>query len=125
MKTKLGRSAFFAFMLCAAALASAQPAPEAPYWPGPWHMWSGGWGFWWIFPLLMCFFVIAVCVGVFLLMQRGGHAAPWHMGAGRLPWGDDPTYSALQLLNERFARGEIQKPEYEDRKAAILSGSPR
>ena len=42
------------------------------------------------------------------------------------PWegrsGGDPTYSALQILNERFAKGEIQKQEYEEKKAAILSG---
>ena len=37
----------------------------------------------------------------------------------------DPTHSALQILNERFARGEIEKDEYEAKKAAILSGTPR
>jgi uncharacterized membrane protein len=40
----------------------------------------------------------------------------WSAGARR-----DPTQSALQILNERYAKGEIQKPEYEERKAAILS----
>ena len=38
-----------------------------------------------------------------------------------LSWGD-PRYSALQILNERFARGEIQEQEYEERKAVIVSG---
>jgi putative membrane protein len=129
MKHRLAVLFLFAFALCAPALVSAQQATEQ-YWPEPWHMWSGGWGFWWIFPLLMFFLMIAVCVGVFLLMHRAGsHAAhrwaPWHMmGAGSSPWGD-PTYSALQILNERFAKGEIQKQEYEDKKAAILLGSPR
>lgn len=28
---------------------------------------------------------------------------------------------ALQILNGRYARGEIQKAEYEERKATILS----
>jgi len=40
------------------------------------------------------------------------------------PWGD-PTHSALQILNERLAKGEIQKEEYNERKAAILSGAQR
>jgi uncharacterized membrane protein len=37
-------------------------------------------------------------------------------------WGGDPSHSALQILNERYARGEIQKDEYTEKKAAILSG---
>jgi putative membrane protein len=123
MKSKLGELVAFVFALCAPALASAQ---QEQYWPGPRHMWSGDWGFWWIFPLLMCFFMIVVCVGIFLTMHRaGGHAShgwmPRHMMG---PWGD-PTHSALQILNERFAKGEIQKQEYEEKKAAILSGRPR
>jgi uncharacterized membrane protein len=34
----------------------------------------------------------------------------------------DPTHSALQILKERFARGEIQKGEYAEKKAALQSG---
>jgi uncharacterized membrane protein len=37
------------------------------------------------------------------------------------PWGD-PSHSALQILNERFARSEIQKEEYTEKKGALLSG---
>jgi len=36
--------------------------------------------------------------------------------------GGDQSHSALQILNERFARGEIQKDEYTEKKTAILSG---
>ena len=36
----------------------------------------------------------------------------------------DPAHSALQILNERFARGEIQKDEFMEKKTALLSGGP-
>ena len=84
-------------------------------------MWSGHWGFWWVFPLIMVFTVIA-CVAMLLLGHRaGGGGGRPNWGPGR-SWGD-PTHSALQILNERFAKGEIQKQEYEERKAAIVSGA--
>jgi uncharacterized membrane protein len=37
----------------------------------------------------------------------------------------DPSHSALQILGERFARGEIQKEEYDHKRATILSGGQR
>jgi len=105
-----------------------QAAPQPPqeyYGPGPWHMWHGGYGghFWWMFPLCMLFFVLVVGV-IFLLAQRllghGPHywGPPSHMMNRQ--WGD-PSYSALQILNERLARGEIQKDEYTAKKADILT----
>lgn len=33
----------------------------------------------------------------------------------------DPSFSAIEILNERFARGEIKEDEYKDKKAKILS----
>ena len=51
------------------------------------------------------------------LCGHGGH----HWGAPSRMWGSDPSHSALQILNERFARGEIHKEEYAEKKAAILS----
>ena len=75
-----------------------------PYWdwPGAWHMWGG---FGWLFPLL----VFAACV--FLMFRMfGGHAGSH---------GGDTTSSALRMLNERFARGEISKEELEEKRAAL------
>jgi putative membrane protein len=103
----------------------ATPQPQLPqgyYGPGPWHMWHAGYGhFWWMFPMMMLFFIL-VCGVIFLVGHRfyGPHcwASPSQMT--NRPWGD-PSYSALQILNERLARGEIQKDEYAERKAAILS----
>lgn len=92
----------------AAVAQSAQSQPEWAY-PGPWHMMSGGWGFWWIFPLFMLFMMV-MC---FLFMMRG----PWAHGHRS---STDATTPALQILNERFAKGEIKKEEYEEKRSAIL-----
>lgn len=112
---KLGKS--FAspaalLMLLYPFAAVAQTAPSGSDWghPGPWHMmWGGGWGLWWIFPLLM-FFMFVTCV---LFMLRGAWGHRHHSGI-------DATTPALRILNERFAKSEINKEEYEEKKAAIL-----
>lgn len=94
-----------------AVAALAQPGDYSRGWgwegPGPWHMWAGGWGFWWVFPLLMMVFMV-VCVLVAMRMF-GGHA-PFHR---------DVTSSALQVLSERFARGEISKEEFEEKRSIL------
>ena len=109
------------------ALAQQAPPPPTPqppqwYWgPGPGHMWGDGygWHFWWMPPVMMLFMLLVFgAVFYFMLGHRPGHhvGPPWERG------GRSATHSALQILNERFARGEIQKDEYAEKKAAILSG---
>ena len=99
------------------------PAPEPYYYrPGPWMMWGDGYGWhgWWMFPMMLLFFMLA-CGAVFYL----GHALS-RRGSGRssADW-DDPALPALRILNERFARGEIQRDEFEDKKATLLFGGRR
>jgi putative membrane protein len=89
-------------------VALAQPSTPGPYWdwPGPWHMW--GWGFWWVFPVLM-FVMIGLCVYLMTRMFAGGHG---HTHG-------DTTSSALRLLNERFAKGEVSKEEFEEKRTLL------
>ncbi len=124
MWKKLSALAIFAFILLITPLQviaqqTQQPAgpPQGYYWPGPWHMWNDGyaWPFWWIGPAMMGLFMLVV-FGAIFFFARGACG----FGAGR-----GPSRSALQILNERLAKGEIQKEEYAEKKAAILSGAPR
>jgi len=133
MKTKhtlLLTAALFALFHPLLSLAQQTGSQQAPQdWYGScqmmgWH----GMGFWWIFPLFM-FILIVACFAMFFSRHHfaGGwshHGGPWHMldrqsGPGRSP--SDATFTAMQILNERFAKGEIPKQEYEEKMAAILS----
>jgi putative membrane protein len=59
----------------------------------------------------MMLVMLAVAATIFLAFHRssgGGH-----------PWWRNPHESALQMLNERFARGEIDQTEYEERRRLL------
>lgn len=81
-----------------------------------WHegFWSGSW---WVVPIVM----IALCLFMMGGMTRWG----WK---GRMPrWRslcDTHCDSALEILNRRYARGEIDKNEYEEKKMAITRTGP-
>ena len=71
------------------------------------------------------FFFLLIALVLFWFAFARGHwhgpyrgGPPWRPGDG--PW-PDVNQSALRILNERFAKGEIQKEEYEARKATILA----
>jgi len=92
------------------ALALAQAVQGSPYdwreW-GPWHMW-GGWGLWWVFPLLMMALMVACAFFMMQMLWGHGHSHRDHTG------------SALQILSERFAKGEISKEEFEDKRSLLV-----
>lgn len=112
----------------AIAQPQSQPAapPEGYYWHGPWLMWRHGYGWpfaWWICPLIvLC--ILVVVAAIFFFARRARGAGGHHGGRPSCAWSNS-SQSALQILNERFARGEIQKDEYMQRKLAILSGGPQ
>ena len=53
--------------------------------------------------------LIAVVAGAWYLTQRGTKAG----------WPGEPKQTPLDILKSRFARGEITKEEYEERKEAL------
>jgi putative membrane protein len=84
-----------------------------------WTMHDGmGWGGWLMMSmfLLLCFAVLGVLVYV---LTRASTTSPGP-GAG----GPDrrPRSAAEATLDERFARGEIDEPEYEQRRRALRDG---
>lgn len=111
--TRLSISTAFLAVTASAFLSSAtwaqQSSPEYDrYGWGP-HMmgWGGGW-----FGMILVLAVV-IAVAVLIIRWLGG---PWHATA---PHQSPTTQSALDILKERFARGEIDKDEFEERRRIL------
>jgi len=74
------------------------------------YMWGGGWAGMIIGPIMMIVVIAAVVVAIVFLVRWLGGGSPRERGGGR---------SALDILEERFARGEIDKEEFEERRRAL------
>jgi len=68
------------------------------------------WGNMFMGPMMMILMIIVVAVVVVLVLRFSG------IGGAT---GKASRDNALAILNERFARGEIDKAEYEERKQAL------
>jgi len=77
-------------------------------------MMGGGYGMGWFGPIMMIAFWIAVIVGIVFLVR-------WLIistrSAGQSTYHED---SALEILKRRYARGEIGKEEFEEKKRDLL-----
>ena len=80
---------------------------------GPGMMgWGSGMG--WFGGIIMVIFWIAVIVGIVLLIR-------WLIISTRTPsHGTSSGESALDILKKRYARGEIDKQEFEEKKKDLL-----
>lgn len=92
---------------------TAMAAPAEDF--GPWgmHMMWGSWGIGMM--LMMLLFWVAVIVGIVVLIRwlvTSSHSErATNVGHG--------TESAIDILNKRYARGEITKQEFEDMRQDI------
>ena len=106
------------FLVSAVLPAVAQEA--SPAWRhGPGMMGDGAWAWMMFFgPLMMILFVAVVVILVaFTLRWLTGHGLHGVYGAGHAP--APPGKTPLDILKERFARGEIDKAEYEERRRVL------
>lgn len=81
-----------------------------PYWHYPgtmgWAGWAGGIGM-----LVLMLLTLAAVVSLVVVLARRGPQPP------------TPADTARRILDERFARGEIDQEEYERRRDALTRAS--
>ena len=89
------------------------PAVAQTYGDHP-HMGAWGWGGMILGPIMMIVFIAVAAVVVVLVVRwlgaPGGHGGALHSPPGK---------TALDILKERFAKGEIDKEEFEERKRLL------
>jgi len=77
------------------------------------HGWGDGWHNWFMGPLIMLVFLALATVVVVLIVR-------WLWGTGRTPHHGGPlSNTPLDILKERFARGEIDANEFEERRKIL------
>ena len=76
-----------------------------------WGPWAGGTGAIWMLFIALLF--VGVIVAGLVLVVRSSQDS-------RMQHSDSRLSVALQILDERFARGEIDQTEYEERRRVLL-----
>ncbi|MBI5748639.1 MAG: SHOCT domain-containing protein [Nitrospinae bacterium] len=67
------------------------------------------WGFWWFGPIFMFLFFVLVIVGTAALIK-------WISTQTGTKTGE----SSLEILKKRYAKGEVSKEEFEEKKKDIM-----
>jgi putative membrane protein len=80
------------------------------------------WGPMWFFPMVMpIIFLVVLFFCLYFLFGRGGFRPPWHNPDRVYGQGGQESESALEILKKRYARGEINKEEFEQIRRDILT----
>ncbi|MGB7754447.1 MAG: SHOCT domain-containing protein [Salinisphaera sp.] len=99
-------------LIAATAVATPAWAQTGDGYYGPGMMWNGGWIGMFFAPLMMIIFfgavIVLVVVAIRWLTGMGAHHSYLDTGPQK--------NKALEILKERFARGEIDKEEFQDKK---------
>ncbi|MGH1419433.1 MAG: SHOCT domain-containing protein [Hyphomicrobiaceae bacterium] len=96
-------------MLSFVQQAAAQPTNRPRYEP----MMHDGWYGWFVGPIMMMVFLVITGIVVVSIVR-------WLMGPGHGPHGFGPVErSPLDILKERYARGEIDKDEFDERRKVL------
>ena len=110
MKSAYGLIAILLCLMNAPTLVLAQQ--QRGDYNGPHMMWNGWYGMFFGPMMMIVFIAVAVVVVVLLVRWLGGSK---HGVGPRIPSERDP----LDILKERFARGEIDKDEFEERRRML------
>jgi putative membrane protein len=73
-----------------------------------------GFGWWWIFPVVMIV-MFTLCFFMMRGRTRFTMCGPFSRASGDAFW-KAPPESAIDILDKRYARGEIGKEEYQEKK---------
>lgn len=100
-----------ALLLAAAAFGFSNVTLAAQQSPDSYghHMWEGGWFFG---PVMMIVVLAAIVALVVLIFRWLGASGPGSKPAA-------PEKTPLDVLKHRFARGEIDQKEFEERRRAL------
>jgi putative membrane protein len=81
--------------------------------------------FLWVSAITRLAFLVLIIVAIVLLVRYLSHRYPagghFHSHGAVLPPGAQQATGAMQILEERFARGEIDEDEFKRRKEALRS----